>query len=115
MYIGLVRRRLAGGPPKFQEGASSMEPARETAKERGGVPASVRDVLSGSGVCDFNFWGGDPGFVSGSVQEAGESAPGIPQTYDGAEIQAAEGQDPEKNGSGEGNKGSRNLDTGGVH
>ena len=42
-------------PPKFWEGAPSLEPARETAKDRGGGPASVSNVLSGSGEGSIDF------------------------------------------------------------
>ena len=48
-YFGPIRRRLAGGPQKFQEGAPSMFLAKETSKERGGGPVIFRNVLSGSG------------------------------------------------------------------
>ena len=44
-----------------------MEPARETTKERGGRPASVRNVLSGSGEGGVIIWGGDLGFVDKNV------------------------------------------------
>ena len=48
-----------------------MELAKETAKERRGGPASVSNVLLGSGVGGVTLWGGDLVFVSGNVQESG--------------------------------------------
>ena len=92
-----------------------MEPARGSTKEKGGGPASVRNFLSGSGAGGITFWCGDLNVAGGDVQEAGGSARGLPQTGDGAEVQAAEGRDLEKCGSGKGNQGSGNPDTEGVH
>ena len=43
MDVGPVRQGLAGGPPEYQEGATILEPDRETPKERGGGHASVRN------------------------------------------------------------------------
>ena len=98
--VGLARRCLVGGMNDFQEGAPSMEPARDTAKYRGGEPVIVRNVLSGSGVVGINIWGGELGLFVGNVPESVGIARGILQTYDGAEGKAAEVRDLEKRGSG---------------
>ena len=89
-----------------------MELSRETAKKRGGGPASVRNVLSGSSSGSIIIWGRDLSFVVGDVQESGGSARGISQTGNGKEPQASEGQDLEKRGSGKSTQGSGNPDTG---
>ena len=39
----------------------------ETDNDRGGVPARVRNVLSGSGTGGITIWGGDLVFVGGDV------------------------------------------------
>ena len=57
-----------------------MDPARVAAKERGGGPASVSNVLSVSGTGGIKFRGGDLGFVSGDVQESVRVVHGISQT-----------------------------------
>ena len=44
-----------------------MDPARETAKEIRGEPASVSNVLSGSGAGGITIWEGDLVFVGGDV------------------------------------------------
>ena len=112
---GLIRQQLAGSPPECLEGAPSLEPARETAKERGGRTASVRNVLSGSGAGGITFWGGDLDFVSANVPKAGGSARGLPKTDDGAEGKAVEGRDLEKLSSGKGAQRSSNPEPGGIH
>ena len=66
-----------------REGAPSLDLARETSKEIGGVTVSVRNILSGSGTGSFTLWGGDLGFVDGNVQEYGGGAGVFPQTGDG--------------------------------
>ena len=66
-----------------------MEPARGTSIERGGGPASVRNVLLGSGAGGVTIWGGDLSFVGGNIQEAGGGARGFPQAGDGSYVQAA--------------------------
>ena len=43
--VGPVRRRMDRSPPECQEGAPSLNPARETSTERGGWLARVRNVL----------------------------------------------------------------------
>ena len=48
---------------KIREGVPSLGPDRENAKDRGGGPASVRNVLSGSGAGSITFGGGDLGFL----------------------------------------------------
>ena len=92
-YLG---RMLDSGIMEFQEGATSMDLARETAKERGGGPASVRNVLLGSGASGVTLWGGDLSFVGGNVQKSGGGARGFPYTGDRSEFQAEEGRDMEK-------------------
>ena len=69
----------------------------------------------GSGAGGITFGGGYLGFVGVNVQEYRGSAHDLPQTGDGAELKAAEGQELEKRGSGEGTQRSGNLDTGGLH
>ena len=69
------------------EGVPSLGPDRENAKDRGGGPASVRNVLSGSGAGSITFGGGDLGFFGGDVQEDGGSARGIIHTGDRAKLQ----------------------------
>ena len=113
--VGPVRRQRAGCLPHCWEGAPSVEPDRETAKERGGGPASVINVISGSVPGVITIWGGDLGFVGGNVPEAGESASGIPQTDYGAEVKVVEVQDLENRGSGKGAQRSEHPDTGDVH
>ena len=61
-----------------------MDPARETAKEIRGEPASVSNVLSGSGAGGITLWGGELRFFGSNLLESGRSACGIPQTDDGA-------------------------------
>ena len=61
-----------------------MEADRETVKERGGRPVSVRNVLLGSSAGGVNLWGGDLVFVGGNVKESGGSARGFLQTGDGS-------------------------------
>ena len=87
----------------------------ETAKERGGGPASVSNVLSCSGAGGITFWGGDLVFVDRNVLESGGISSGIPKTDDGAECKEVEGWDLDKLGSGKGAQGSGNPDNGGVH
>ena len=72
--VGLFRKRLAGGPPECWEGVPSMDPDRETAKERGGIPASVSTVLLCSGAGGITIWVRDLGFFGGDVLESGGSA-----------------------------------------
>ena len=67
MDVGPVRQRLSGGPPECREGAPSLDPARETSKERGGGTVSVRNVLAGSGAGGIAFGGRDLDFVGGDV------------------------------------------------
>ena len=52
----MFRRRLDGGPPKFQEGTLRLDPARETTNERGGGTASVRNFLSAVVQAVLIFW-----------------------------------------------------------
>ena len=92
-----------------------MDPDRKTDKQRGSGPACVRNILSGNGTGGVTLWDGDLGFVGGNVQESRGGAHGFPQTVDGSEGHAVEGRDLEKRGSGEGNQGSRNSDTGDVN
>ena len=87
----------------------------ENPKDIGGVPTSVSNVLSVSGVGGINFWGGDLGFISGDVQESGGGARGFSHISDGSEYQVAEGSYLEKRGSGEGTQGRGNSDNGGIH
>ena len=87
----------------------------ETAKDRGGGSASVRNVISGSDAGGINIWGRDLGFVGGNVPEAGGSAHGLPQIDDGEEGKSLEGKDLEKKVINKGAQGSRQPDTGGVH
>ena len=82
--VGPVRQKLSGGPLECQEGAPSMDPARENTKESGGGPTIVINVLSVSGAGGIDFWGGNLGVVGGNVLEAGGSAHGITKTDDGA-------------------------------
>ena len=89
-----------------------MDLARETSMKRGGGPASVSNIISGSGTGGINFWGGDLDFVGGNVPESVGSACGIPQTYDKAEGKTSEGRDLDKQGSHKGVQVSGNLDTG---
>ena len=81
-------------------------------KESRGGPVSVRNVLPGSGASGITFLGKELGFVGGNVPESRGSARGLPKTDDGPESKAAEGQDLEKQGSGEGAQRSVNPDTG---
>ena len=81
--VGLFRKRLAGGPPECWEGVPSMDPDRETAKERGDEPASVSNVLSSSGAGGVNLWGGYLCFVGGNFKEAGGGACGFPTQVPG--------------------------------
>ena len=74
------------------EVAHSMDSDRETAKQREGRPASISNVLSGSGAGGITIWGRDLGFVGGNVPEAGGIARGIPQIDDRAEGKAEEGR-----------------------
>ena len=67
----------------FWEEAPSMDQDKETAREIGDGPASVRNVLLRSGACSVNLWGRDLGFVGGNVQEAERGACGFPQTCNG--------------------------------
>ena len=60
-----------------------MEPARETAKARGGGLASVGNVLLVSGAGGVNLWGGYLCFVGGNVKEAGGGACGFPTQVPG--------------------------------
>ena len=106
---------MDGIPPERREDAPSMEPARETAKERGGGTTSVRNVLSSSGAGGVTLWGGDLGFVGRNFQEYGGGARGFNQTGDGSEGQAVEGRDLENCSSGEGTQVIWNSDTGDVH
>ena len=50
---------------------SSLEPAKETATEGGGVSISVSNVLSGIGSYSITFRGRDMGFVGGNVHYSG--------------------------------------------
>ena len=79
-----------------------MEPARETAKERGGVPVSVRNVLLGSVAGGVTLWGRDLGFSRGNLQESGRGACGFPQTVYGSVGHAKEGRYLDMHGIGEG-------------
>ena len=106
---------MASGPPKFQEGAPSLELARETDKDRRGGPANVSNVLSSSVAGGINIWGEDLGFVDGDVQESGRATRGLSQTGDGAEGQASYGRYLEKRGVGGGNQGISNPYTVVVH
>ena len=82
---------------------------------RGGRPASVSNILSGSGAGGVNLWGGDLGFVGGNFQEVGGGTRGFPHTVYRPDVQAAEGRDPETWGSVKCNQGSGNTDTGDIH
>ena len=113
--VGPVKQQLDKSPQEFWERALSMYPSRETAKERGGGPASISNIPSGSGAGGITLWGGDLGFVGGDVPESGGSARELPQTDGGVEGKAAEGRELEKRGSGEGVQGSGYPGTGGVH
>ena len=72
--VGLFRKRLAGGPPECWEGVPSMDSDRETAKEIGGIPTSVRTVLLCSGAGGITILVRDLGFFGGDVLEYGGSA-----------------------------------------
>ena len=113
--IGPVRRRLDGSLPKCREGATSLDQARKTSKERGGGPASVINVLFVSGASGITFWGRDLGFVDRDVPEGGGGAHGLIKKSDGAEGQEAEGQDLEKRNISQDNQRSSNPDTGDVN
>ena len=82
--VGPVRQGLAGGPPEYQEGAPILEPDRETSKERGGGPASVRNFLSDSGAVGVTIWVGYLDFFDNNSQEAGGGTRGFPQKGDGS-------------------------------
>ena len=92
-----------------------MDPARETAKERGGGHVSVSNVLLVSDAGGITLWGGDLGFVGGNFPEAVGISRVISQIDWGAEDKSEEGWDLEKQGSGECAQGSGNPDTGGVY
>ena len=91
--VGLVRWRLAGGPPEFREGTPIIELYGGTAKEGGGGTASVRNVLSGGCPGSITFWGEDLGLVGGDVLEYVGIAHGIPKADNKTEGKEAEGLD----------------------
>ena len=91
--VGPVRRQLAGGPSKFWEGPSGLDPAKETAAEGWGGATSVCHILSVGGPRSLNFWGGDLVFVGGDVPEALGGTRGIPKADNGTEGSVTEGQD----------------------
>ena len=115
MDFGTVIRRLAGSPPECREGAPSLDPDMETSTERGGRPASVRNVLSVNNACRVTFWDRDMDFVGGNGQESGGGAHGSPHTRDGSDGQSTEGRYLENRGISEVTQGSKNAYTGGVH
>ena len=76
-----------------------MESAWETAKEGGGIAASVCNVLLVVGPSSINFWGRDLDLVGGNVLGSGGVARGIPKANNGIEVRVVEGRYMEKCGS----------------
>ena len=106
---------MAGGPLECLKGAPSMDTARETDKERGGGPASVRNFLLVIGAGGFSIQGRDLGFVDENFQEYGGGARGFPQTFYRSEGHVAEVRYLDKRGSVKGTQGSGKSYTGDLH